>query len=66
MKVITTPNLIEMGLEEEGDVGVGIVVFVQIKLVSEGGGIVFGVEEFAKYALGTAGNEDTKGKGWIR
>jgi hypothetical protein len=51
-----------MGFQKEGDVGVGIVVFVQMELLSERGGISFGVEEFAKYALRTASNEDAKGK----
>ena len=56
---------IELGFQKEGDIGVGVIIFVQIELVGEGGGIPFRVEEFAKYALGTTGDEDTEGKGGI-
>jgi hypothetical protein len=54
-----------LGFEKEGDIGVGIVIFVQIELGGEKGGIALWVKELAKYALGTTGDEDTEGKGWI-
>ena len=60
-----TTNSAELGFEEQGDVGVGVVVFVQIELPGEGGGIIFGVEEYAEHAFRTTGDEDMEGKGGI-
>ena len=61
-KVVTAAKEIELGFQKERDVAVGFVLFIQIELLGEGGQSSFGVEEFPKYALGTAGDEDTKGK----
>jgi hypothetical protein len=60
-----TTKAVELDLEEEGDIVVGVVILVQIELVSEGGGRVVVVEESAKHTLGPTGNEDTEGKGGI-
>ena len=65
-EVITTTNLIEPGLEEKGDVGVGVIIVVEIDFLGEKGGVIFGVKELAEHPLWAASDEDTKGKGWIR
>ena len=64
--MVTPTNEIEPGPQEECDVGIGIVTFVQIQFLGERGSIVFGVEKFAKDALGTASNDDTEGERWVR
>jgi hypothetical protein len=57
-----TTKAVELDLEEEGDIVVGVVILVEIELVSEGSGSVLGIEEVAKYTLGPTGDEDAEGK----